>query len=440
MFVIDAHVHTCLSPCAELDMHPSALVEAAVAAGLDAVAVCDHNSAENAGAVERAARTSGLAVIPGMEITSAEEVHILGLMPGLEEALALQSRIYRALPGRNDERAFGMQVIANEWAEVLGFNEHLLAGATTLEVGRVVDEIHGAGGLAVASHVDREGFGIIGQLGLIPNGLPLDALEVSRRTPLPEARAKFVPRGEFPLVCSSDAHDPKDVGRGATWALVDQPTVAELGLALRGQGGRQILGGGRPMEDLALHILDIAQNSIEAGATEIGIELLEEPAADRLVIEIRDNGPGMDQETVARVKDPFFTTRKTRRVGLGIPLLEEAARAAGGRLEIESRPGQGSRVRALFRYHHIDRAPVGDIETTLMVLMAGRPDLDLRFTHSTEGDTFELDARELRAAGIDPATPEGLAAVREVIRRGEKLVTGTICTNFPAQSSQRRKT
>lgn len=417
--MIDSHLHTCLSPCAELDMHPSALVEAAVRAGLDAVAVCDHNSAENVGAVERAGRAAGLVVIPGMEITSAEEVHILGLMPDLEAALALQSRIYRSLPGRNDERAFGMQVIANEQAEVLGFNDHLLAGATTLEVDRVVDEIHDAGGLAVASHVDREGFGIIGQLGLIPPGLALDALEVSRRTALPEARARYAPRNEFPLVCSSDAHEPKDVGRGATWAFVEEPTVAELSLAFRGLDGRQVLGGGRPMEDLALHILDIAQNSIEAGATEIEIKLEEEPAADRLVVEVRDNGPGMDREMLSRVTDPFFTTRKTRRVGMGIPLLAEAARAAGGRLEIESTPGQGSRVRAMFRYHHIDRAPVGDIETTLMVLLAGKPELAIRFTHLVAGGTFELDSRDLRTAGIDPATSAGLAALREVIRRGE---------------------
>ncbi|HYK89216.1 MAG TPA: ATP-binding protein [Acidobacteriota bacterium] len=419
MFVIDAHLHTCLSPCADLDMHPSALTEAAVRAGLDAVGVCDHNSAENAGAVERAGRTAGLAVIPGMEITSAEEVHILGLMPDMEAALELQSRVYRALPGRNDERAFGMQVVANEQAEVLGFNEHLLAGATTLEVDRVVEAVHSIGGLAVASHVDREGFGIIGQLGMIPAGLPLDALEISRLTALPEARARFAPRDEFPLVCSSDAHEPKDVGKGATWALLERPTIGELNLAFRGQCGRQILGGGRPMEDLALHILDIAQNSIEAGATKIEIELQEEPDADRLVIEIRDNGTGMDQETLSRVRDPFFTTRKTRRVGMGIPLLAEAARAAGGGLEIESEPGKGSRIHATFRYHHIDRAPVGDIETTLMVLLACRPELVIRFMHKVGEETFELDARELRRAGINPATPEGLAAVRQVIRRGE---------------------
>ena len=119
--MVDTHVHTCLSPCAELDMHPAALVDAAVRAGLDSVAVCDHNSAENAGAVHRAGFSAGLSVIPGMEITSSEEVHILGLLPDLEAAMALQSKVYKSLPGRNDENTFGMQVIANEFAEVLGF-------------------------------------------------------------------------------------------------------------------------------------------------------------------------------------------------------------------------------------------------------------------------------------------------------------------------------
>ena len=196
--MIDTHVHTCLSPCAELDMHPAALVDAAVRAGLDIVAVCDHNSAENAGAVQRAGISAGLAVIPGMEITSAEEVHILGLLPDLEAAMALQSKIYRSLPGRNDENTFGMQVIANEFAEVLGFNDHLLSGATTLSLEDVVDAIHDVDGLAVASHVDREGFGIIGQLGFIPPGLALDAIEVSQRMPMPLARAAFAPKGEYP--------------------------------------------------------------------------------------------------------------------------------------------------------------------------------------------------------------------------------------------------
>ncbi|MBP1599784.1 MAG: putative metal-dependent phosphoesterase, family, partial [Acidobacteria bacterium] len=357
MLALDLHTHTCLSPCAELDMHPARLVEAARSAGLDAIAVCDHNSAENVAAAQRAGRSSGVAVVPGMEITSEEEVHVLGLFPDMESALAMQSRVYRSLSGCNKPSAFGMQVVADEHAQVLGFNEYLLSGAAAMSVEKVVTSIHQAGGLAVASHVDRERFGIFGQLGMIPPGLAFDALEVSARTSLPAARAAYAPRGEFPLLCNSDAHEPKDVGRAFTYMLLEKPTAEEIKKALVGCEGRAVLGGGRPMEDLSLHILDIAQNSIEAGATEVEIDLTESPKEDHLEIEVRDNGRGMDPETAARATDPFFTSRTTRRVGLGLPLLAEAARAAGGSLTLESRPGKGSRVRAVFRHGHIDRAP-----------------------------------------------------------------------------------
>jgi 3',5'-nucleoside bisphosphate phosphatase len=421
VYTLDLHTHTCLSPCADLDMHPAGLVNAAVSAALDAVAVCDHNSAENVAATQRAGRSANLAVIPGMEVTSEEEVHILGLFPDLESALAMQSRVYRSLPGRNDPDVFGMQVIADEYAQVLGFNECLLSGATTMNVEKVVASIHDVGGVAVASHVDRERFGIIGQLGMIPSGLALDGLELSARTSLPAGRARYAPEVSRPFLCNSDAHEPEDVGRALTYMLLQEPTMVEVRMALAGRNGRTILGGGRPMEDLALHILDIAHNSIEAGATELDIELTEEIDADLLVIEVRDNGPGMNAESLAHATDPFYTTRKTRRVGLGIPMLAEAARAAGGELSIDSKPGAGVRVRAAFRHGHIDRAPLGDIETTLMVLMAGHPDLRLRFRHRIGTQEFELDSRDLRAVldDAEPGSPEGLALLRETIRRGE---------------------
>jgi len=419
VFMVDTHVHTCLSPCAELDMHPSALVDAAVRAGLDAVAVCDHNSAENAAAVQRAGSSSGLSVIPGMEITTSEEVHILGLFPDLEAAMALQSKIYRSLPGRNDEKTFGMQVIANEFAEVLGFNEHLLAGATTLTVDSVVAAIHDVAGLAVASHVDREGFGIVGQLGFIPQALPLDAIEVSPRMPMPLARATFAPKGEYPILCASDAHEPRDVARAATFVLMESATLPELRRALAGEGGRTILGGGRPMEDLALHILDIAQNSFEAGADEIEIEIMEDLQGDRLTIRVRDNGRGMDSETLAKVTDPFFTTRTTRNVGMGLPLMAAASKSTGGALTIGSKPGEGTCITATFRHGHIDRAPLGDIEATLMVLMAGQSQKNILFRHQIGDQFFELDSRDFRAAEIDLSSPVGLSILREAIRKGE---------------------
>jgi 3',5'-nucleoside bisphosphate phosphatase len=419
VFMLDTHIHTCLSPCAELDMHPAALVDAAIQAGLDAIAVCDHNSAENAGAVQRAGDMAGLSIIPGMEITSAEEVHILGLLPNLAAAMALQSKVYRSLPGRNNESVFGMQVVANELKEVLGFNEHLLSGATTLNVSEVVAAIHDFNGLAVASHVDREGFGIVGQLGFIPRDLDLDAIEVSQRTPLPQARLSFAPRGEHPILCASDAHEPKDIARAATYALMEEATLAELRKALAGEGGRAILGGGRPMEDLALHILDIVQNSLEAGSGIIEISIIEDLKDNRLLIEIRDNGRGMDPETLAKATDPFFTTRTTRRVGMGLPLLAAATKAAGGSMTVDSKQGRGTTISASFKHGHIDRAPIGDIETTLMVLLAGRPDLNIRFSHRVNERVFELESGDFIEAGIDLISPEGLAALREAIRRGE---------------------
>jgi 3',5'-nucleoside bisphosphate phosphatase len=425
VFMVDTHVHTCLSPCAELDMHPAALVDAAVRAGLDSVAVCDHNSVENAGAVQRAALSAGLSVIPGIEITSAEEVHIVGLLPDLEAAMALQSRIYKSLPGRNDENAFGMQVIANEFAEVLGFNEHLLSGATTLNLESVVAAIHEVDGLAVASHVDREGFGIVGQLGFIPPGLPLDAIEVSQRMPMPLARTTFAPKGEYSILCASDAHEPKDVAKAATFVLMEAATLTELRRALAGEGGRTILGGGRPMEDLALHILDIAQNSLEAGAGVIEIEISEDLQQDRMLIRVRDNGRGMDPEMLAKATDPFFTTRTTRRVGMGLPLLAAASKAAGGALTIDSRPGEGTTIVAAFRHGHIDRAPLGDIEATLMALLAGQPDKDIFYRHRIEDRVFELDSRDFRAADIDLTSPMGIAILREAIRKGESSLWGS---------------
>ncbi len=419
MFMVDTHIHTCLSPCAEPDMHPSAIVEAAVRCGLDVIAVCDHNSAENSGAVQRAGQAAGLTVIPGMEITTSEEVHLLGLFPDLEAAMKMQSKVYRSLPGKNDENAFGMQVIANEYAEVLGFNDHLLSGATTLNLDKVVAAIHDLGGLAVASHINRERFGLIGQLGFIPRGLPLDAIEVSGRTPLPLARAAYAPHGEFAILCASDAHAPGDIARAATFLFMQDGSLSELRHSLTGSRGRTILGGGRPMEDLSLHILDIAQNSIEAGASLIEIDISEDLQKDLLTIHVRDNGRGMDAETVAKATDPFFTTRTTRRVGMGLSLLAAATRATGGSLSIDTQPGKGTVLRATFGHGHIDRAPLGDIETTLMVLLAGHPDKDICFRHRVGDRIFELDSRDFRAADIDLTLPIGLAILRESIRKGE---------------------
>jgi signal transduction histidine kinase len=133
------------------------------------------------------------------------------------------------------------------------------------------------------------------------------------------------------------------------------------------------------MEELSLHVLDIAENSIAAGAKRVEIRIEEDPAADWLTIEITDDGAGMTEEQLQRATDPFFTTRTTRRVGLGLPLLQQAALAAGGDLQIHSAPGRGTQVTARFRYSHLDRQPMGDLRSTLMTLAAGHPEIDWVF-------------------------------------------------------------
>ena len=172
-------------------MHPAAIVSAAVGAGLDGFVLCDHNAADNVAAAERAARAAGCVAVPGMEITTEEEVHLVALLPDAAAAGVLHARVAAALPGANVPDVLGLQVIANERAEVLGFNPSRLSGATTWPIERAVDEIHRAGGVAIAAHVDRERFGLVGQLGLVPPGLPLDAVEVSANTPLRRGRRQF---------------------------------------------------------------------------------------------------------------------------------------------------------------------------------------------------------------------------------------------------------
>jgi predicted metal-dependent phosphoesterase TrpH len=166
-------------------MTPGNIIQGACEKNLAIIAITDHNSAENTAAVIAAARQTALCVIPGIEVTTQEEAHIVGLFESAEGALSMQELVYQNLqPGKNDEDTFGIQVMANELDEVEGINERLLIGATSLGVEQVVDGIHERQGLAVAAHIDRESFSLISQLGLIPEGLNLDALEISKRITL----------------------------------------------------------------------------------------------------------------------------------------------------------------------------------------------------------------------------------------------------------------
>ncbi|MFA5321591.1 MAG: PHP domain-containing protein [Smithella sp.] len=241
IFNCDLHVHSCLSPCAELDMHPMALVKRAIEAKLDMVAICDHNSSANVPYIIKAAQASTLKILPGMEITTSEEVHLLAIFDSLSNLTCMQNIIDRHLLGENDEDRFGIQAIVNEIGEVEGINNQLLIGATDLSLNELISYIHQFDGLAIAAHIDRESFSVLSQLGFIDDNADFDALEITPRTGFKQARIKYQELCNYPFIVSSDSHFIKDIGSAITRMFLQEPSFAELKLALKRQNGRFVM-------------------------------------------------------------------------------------------------------------------------------------------------------------------------------------------------------
>jgi len=238
IYQADFHIHTCLSPCGELDLSPEGIVCQASKKKLKIIGITDHNSCENANSVIKAAQDKELTVLPGMEITSIEEVHILALFGRYSSAQKMQELVYRHLHGENDEKIFGMQPVVTESGEVISFSPRLLIGATDLEVADIVEQVKTLGGLAIASHIDRESFSLIGQLGFIPEKLILDGLEISNRLNFIRISEDYP---QYPVIMSSDAHKLEDIGKGYTSLRLLNPTFEEVKKAFKGEERRSVL-------------------------------------------------------------------------------------------------------------------------------------------------------------------------------------------------------
>jgi anti-sigma regulatory factor (Ser/Thr protein kinase) len=178
------------------------------------------------------------------------------------------------------------------------------------------------------------------------------------------------------------------------------------------------------MIELSLHILDICQNSIKADATLIEIIVEEHPEHNQFRIVIRDNGCGMSKETLSQVADPFFTTRTTRKVGLGLSLFQLAAEQCGGTLSIQSEEGHGTSVVATFEHNHIDRAPLGRIEDTLLILILNEAEIDIRYTHIYNAEEYVFDTRDIREVlGDVPLNdPDIFQWIKEHIKQGTTTI------------------
>lgn len=239
IFRTDLHIHTCLSACAELDMTPPKIIQKAKDSGLQIIAITDHNSAENVPAVKRASGGE-IVVFAGMEITTSEEVHILAIFESYEKIKPLQEIIYNSLQGPEFDERSGYQLIVNEKEEILSFSKRPLIGATSLSTKEVITLTHRFNGIAIASHIDKEVFSLVSQLGFVPEDLGLDGLEISVHRSNQESKKRFG-QINLPLLRSSDSHHLHEIGRSYSEFLIESPTFDELRLALKGKRGRRIL-------------------------------------------------------------------------------------------------------------------------------------------------------------------------------------------------------
>ena len=218
---VDLHLHSCLSPCGDELMTPNNIVKMALLKGLELIAVTDHNTARQLGAVAGVCEALGLGLVPGMEITTREEVHLLAYFLTVEQALAFSDFLYPHLPPiPNRPDFFGPQWVMDGEDRVVAEEERLLISALDLSVDQLTGEILGRGGLAVPAHVNRGGNGLLNALGFIPPGAPFSALEVTRALPCPPDPSLK----RYPHLHSSDAHRLEDMLERVEFLPLDQPT------------------------------------------------------------------------------------------------------------------------------------------------------------------------------------------------------------------------
>lgn len=248
-FVADLHVHTLLSPCAAIEMTPRNILYHAADAGVDIIAITDHNAGDNVQAALAAAKSFGITVLPGMEVETREEIHVILLFDKLHCFRQWENFVSASLPVRlNDEKRFGAQFIVDAEDNLVAVREQLLLTSLAVGIEEVATRVAELGGLCIAAHIDRPSYSLLSQLGFIPPGLALNAVEVSGRVPLQQARMRYPVIGDLPVVTSSDAHTIDDFLSGSkTTFFLEQPSLSEIRQAFNNYNQRKVVGGKAPM-------------------------------------------------------------------------------------------------------------------------------------------------------------------------------------------------
>ncbi len=227
------HIHTVLSPCADLDMSPENIVARAKKQKLDIIAITDHNSARNVEVVSKVAAREHIFVLPGCEVNTSEEIHVLVFFPDLEAMAIFQQYIDRHLPSiLNHPRLFGYQVIVDEHSNITGYEERYLGTALEVGIDEVEKKVHELNGIFIPAHVDRQVTSIYSQLGFIPEDLQVEALQISKRANEADIRATYSIPNEISIVKFSDAHYPENVGEVYTLFNMQEISFSEIKKAL----------------------------------------------------------------------------------------------------------------------------------------------------------------------------------------------------------------
>lgn len=239
-FRAELHVHTVLSPCAGVEMIPPLIITEAELRGIDLIAITDHNASANIAAVQAAAQGSRVQVLPGMELQTVEEVHMLCLFDTLEAIQAFQQQVDQRLPDLpNRPDFFGEQFVVDETGDFIRREPRLLLASASITLDEAVQLVHTFGGLAIPAHIDRRAYGLIANLGFIPPLTPFDALEISRKLDIEQAALVIPGSQRFPLLQSGDVHYLADF-LGGVYLRMTEPTISEIRRAFNQQDGRSI--------------------------------------------------------------------------------------------------------------------------------------------------------------------------------------------------------
>ncbi len=228
MLYYDFHIHSALSPCGDMDMTPNNIVNMAAISGLNTIAISDHNTVGNVRAAQAAGKECGVTVIPGMEVETAEEVHILTLYPDIEAAEFVAKEVYKSLPDiKNRPEIFGEQAFMNASDEIVGYEEKLLISPTSMSLNELFDLVMSSGGLFIPAHVDRHSYSILTNLGFIPEDLDIKNIEISKG--VTDIEAYLNSRNDlkkYNIFTNSDAHYLGDISQMG--AYIDSENVSDI--------------------------------------------------------------------------------------------------------------------------------------------------------------------------------------------------------------------